>query len=143
MTRSEFIDTVNEWEELIDFCRDEGCDICVGIYDELSMDDFINEYLVDLARSAQNWYSFRDDLNAIPSGAGWYLCNGYFDWEELTDDDFEYYKQDVLRWMDNRGYWDEEFPDDEHYCEDDEDWLENESVSSGIDITELKNLIVN
>ena len=116
MTRQEFLDNINDWDDLLGFCRDEECDICEDIYDESDMDDYINEHLVDMASDASNWYSFRDNLSEIPSGAGWYLYNSYFDWDELTDDDFEDYKSDVCDWMDDGGYWDEE--DDEYEVED-------------------------
>ena len=28
MTRQQFIDEVNDWWELIDFCNEEGCSYC-------------------------------------------------------------------------------------------------------------------
>lgn len=118
MTRQEFLDNINDWDDLLGFCRDEECSICDDIYDEDDMDNYINEHLVDMASDARNWYSFRDDLSSIPTGYDYYLYNSWFDWDGLTDDDFEDYKSEVCDWMDDGGYWDEE--DDE---EEDEDYI--------------------
>lgn len=39
MTRNEFLDTVNDWYELIEFCNDVGCSYCDDVYSEESMND--------------------------------------------------------------------------------------------------------
>ena len=148
MTRAEFIDTVNEWWELIDFCSDEDCDICNDIYSDDERDDYINQRLSDIAGNAGDWRSLRDELYDITTGYDYYLYNDWTDWIGLTDEDFEDYKQQVLLWMDNGDWWEDE-DDEEEYYEDefldddyDEDWFEDESIPSDIDTQEFENLIV-
>ena len=152
MTRAEFIDTVNEWWELIDFCSDENCEICNDVYSDDDRDSYIDERLSDIADSIGDWRSLRDELYNITTGYDYYLYNGWADWIGLTDEDFEEFKQRVLVWMDNGDYWEEEedeeeyfeeeFFDDEYYDEDDEDWFEDEPIPSDIDTQEFENLIV-
>lgn len=134
MTRAEFIDTVNEWWELIDFCSDENCDICNDIYSDDERDDYINQRLSDIAGNAGDWRSLRDELYDITTGYDYYLYNDWTDWIGLTDEDFEDYKQQVLLWMDNGDWWEDE--------DDEEDWFEDEPIPSDIDTQEFENLIV-
>lgn len=108
MTRQYFIDNVNDWWELKDFCNDEDCDICSDIYSDEDMDEEINYAIREYSDDYQ-WYELRDLLRGIPSGYSFYRQNSSFDWEGLDDDaDFTSYKDDVLEWMDNGGYWDDE-----------------------------------
>lgn len=113
MTRSEFINTVNEWLGLISFCYDEECDICDEIYSEDYRDDYINEFLVERAADFESWRDLRNELVDIPTGYDYYKCNGLTDWEGLDNNDFDDYKQDVIDWMDDHDYWDEEDDDEE------------------------------
>ena len=43
MTRQYFIDNINYWSELLEFCSDEDCDVCEDIYSEDARDDCIDE----------------------------------------------------------------------------------------------------
>lgn len=113
MTRSEFLENVTDWSELIEFCRDEDCDICEDVYDEESRDDVITERIVDWARNADSWQDLADRLSEITTGYDYYSEDDYGDWNGLTDSDFEDYKTDVLDWMDNNDYWDEDEDEDE------------------------------
>ena len=42
MTRNEFLDNINSWWELIEFCNDEDCDVCEEIVDEDQKNDGVN-----------------------------------------------------------------------------------------------------
>ena len=117
MTRQYFIDNVNDWWELKDFCNDEDCEICSDVYGDEDMDEEINDAIREYSDDYQ-WYELRDLLRDIPSGYNFYYRNSSFDWEGLDDNDFNSYKDDVLEWMDNGDYWDDE--DDAGYddCEE-------------------------
>lgn len=108
MTRSEFIDEINDWWELIDFCSDNGCSYCDDVYSDDARDDFINECLVDMARNANNWSSLLDTLNEITTGYDYYVHTDYGEWNGLDDGDFIGYKNDVLEWADNQDIWDDD-----------------------------------
>ena len=82
MTRNEFLDTVNDWYELIEFCNDVGCSYCDDVYSEESMNDDINERLTDWAQEC-TWQELYSRLDDIPSGYDYYRCNDYGDWESL------------------------------------------------------------
>ena len=119
MTRQEFLDTVNEFDDLIVFCDEEGCDYCEGIYSADGREDRINELLSDWEAN-WGWRDIMDFLRdeANKDGYAWYVeSDGTLD--GLTDEDFERYKSDVLSWMDDGGYWDDP---DEPGVEDDDEW---------------------
>lgn len=123
MTRAEFYENVTTWRELKNFCSDEQCDICDDIYDERGRDDYINDCLMDWARN-NSWTGLLSRLEDIPTGYDYYQCDDYGDWVGLDDnDDFDDIREEVVDWMDNNGYWDdeEEANDDEEEVFDDEE----------------------
>ena len=119
MTREEFIENVQSWNDLMQFCYDENCYCCEDVYDEDAKDDYFNEILVDMARGADDWRDLYSQLEDIPTGYGYYI-NGDDGWRGADDDDFEDYKSDVLSWGDDREVWEEDDEEDDW----DEDVLE-------------------
>ena len=114
MTRQEFIDDVNTWGDLFSFCSDEGCELLEDVYDE---DGFVDAVQYDVDESDYGWMDLKDYLNDLPEycGGTMYRRNGFFEYDMLDDDyDFEAYKEDVLRWADDYGRFDEEDGDDEY-----------------------------
>lgn len=144
MTRAEFIENVNDWNELIDFCGNEDCDICEDIYSEECKDNEINNCLVEWAKE-YTWQELYSILDDIPTGYGYYYTDDCGDWHEADDDLFDAMKQDVLEWMDDGDYWDEEDEEDDNedveYF-DEEEWFEDEAIPSDVDTNELENLII-
>lgn len=147
MTRNEFLNNVTTWGELIDFCNDEGCDYCDDIYSEESRDETINDYLVDWARN-ESWQDLFSRLDNIETGYDYYKEDDYGDWVGLSDDDFDDYKDDVLRWMDDNGYWDEEdeYLEDEEFTDDEEvsdsDGDDSDTPEEAFPVTELISLCI-
>lgn len=134
MTRQQFIDEVNDWRELIDFCNDEECSYCEDVYSEESRNDYINEGLVDMARYAGSWDSLLDILSDITTGYDYYRRTDYDDWVGLDDYEFRGYKDDVLAWADDQDIWEdgEEEPLPEDVEDDnDTDFVANEPISIG------------
>lgn len=97
------------------FCYDNDCGICDDIYDDESKDDYINEHLSDMADDADSWQSLYRTLDDIPTGYDYYRLDDYGEFNGLGDDDFEDYKDEVLEWMDDNEYWDEDEDDEEEY----------------------------
>lgn len=143
MTRSEFIDNVTEFSELIDFCRDEGCDELEDVYSDDGMDEYIDEELVDMARNCDGWRSLLDTLSGITTGYDYYYRDEYGDWVGLGDSDFDDYKNDVLDWMDSNDYWDDEEDEDdeeEYFESDDSDYSSDDDehvIEEPVPIDEL------
>lgn len=138
MTRQEFIDEIYEWGGLIDFCNDEGCDYLDNIYTEDARDDYINEYqLEDWARN-NTWRNLYDLLDDLRSDYDYYRIDEYGDWVGLDDYDFDDYKDDVLRWADDRGIFDEEDEEEDpaDYGIEDEE-VDDEEVEEPISMFEL------
>lgn len=97
MTRDEFLDGINYFSELIDFCQEYGCDYCDDALDEDARDEEI-KYELEEYGSDYSWQDIRDYLYDIPTGYDYYRRNGIFDYEGLDDTDFESYKDDVYDW---------------------------------------------
>lgn len=131
MTRQQFIDDVNYWWELIDFCNDNGCSYCDDVYSEEIRDEHINECLVDMARNADSWLSLLDTLGNITIGYDYYKCTDYGDWEGLDDYEFRDYKDDVLEWGDNNDIWEEDEEEPLHEDDADDVEFEPEPISLG------------
>lgn len=94
---------------MLDFCSDEGCNICEDIIDSDQLDEYVEE---DIRDTNYSWRDIRDSLSEIPTGYGYYRMNGSFDYDGMDENDFDSYKEDVLEWGDNNGVWEDE-PDDE------------------------------
>jgi len=117
MTRHEFIENVNHWWELLEFCYNEDCEVCDDIVEDGDRDneiyEDIREYMGDYS-----WSELRDMLDRIPTGYDYYRRDGAFDYCGMDDEsDFDRYKDDVIEWMDDGGYWEDE-EDEDDYADD-------------------------
>lgn len=120
MTREEFQENVNCWYDLREFCNEYGCEVCSDIYSQDEMDEEIDNSIVDMAREATDWKDLLSKLEDIPTEDDYYLRNGYGDFRELDDGDFDCHKDDVFDWAENEGIFDEEDEEDEDIDEPDE-----------------------
>lgn len=133
MTRQDFINDIECWYELIDFCNDEGCYECEDIYDSEQRDDFLNEEVENIARN-ETWQEMLETLQGFADGSGYdyYRKDNYGDFVGLDDDDFDAYKSEVLDWGDRYDIWDD---DEEGYGEasiEPEDVSINDLISAGV-----------
>lgn len=90
MTKSEFIDSIDSYEELIEFCEEHGIS-CGEILDEDDYSRKMDQDITDGIRY-ETWESIRDYLNGCPdySQTGYYRRNGRFDYDALYDTDLGY-----------------------------------------------------
>ncbi len=120
MTRNDFIERIDRWWELIDFCRDMDCSVCEDIIDGDDLSEYIEEDIENAAHDGMGWREIRDRLNDLDTGYSYYVNEGYMLYVGLNDDDdFNRYKDEVIEWMDDYGYWDDE--------EEDDDFIEEEA----------------
>ena len=130
MTREEFLDNVNDWDELLDFCYDNDIYTCEDIHTDAQKDEYIEDNLVEWART-NTWKELYNILDDIPDEGSWYVINDYGEIWEATDDDFEDYKQRTLEKCDDDELFDEEEPYEEDDIEDytlDEEEEEDEEI---------------
>lgn len=143
MTRQEFIEGVTTWGELLDFCYDNDSNICEDIVSSDTMDDEIEN---DLREEVGNrsWRDIRVLLCDIDTDYDFFRKDGILDYYPLDNHgDFDEYKDTVLDWMDDNGYWDDDEDDEEEYFdgvpyeeppaseEEDEPAAEDEDFSIG------------
>lgn len=115
MTRNDFIDNVETWSDLIEFCEDERCDLCSDVVSDDTRNEWIEEHLVDYARN-QGWRDLLDTLRGFEDNDGydWYIYDDYYDtYEGATDSDFDERKEQVIQYMDDGEWWEEERDDEE------------------------------
>ena len=130
MTREEFLDNVNDWDELLDFCYDNDIYTCEDIHTDAQKDEYIENNLVEWARTS-TWKELYNILDDIPDESNWYVINDYGEIWEATDDDFEDYKQRTLEKCDDDELFDEVKPYEEDDIEDytlDEEEEEDEEI---------------
>ena len=107
MTRTEFINEVNDFYDLKDFCGEVDCNVCDDIIDSDQYDSYVSDD-IENAVGNYSWEEIRDFLWNLPQGWDFYRCNASFDYDYMNDDDFQQYKDDVMNWMDRDSCWDEE-----------------------------------
>jgi len=112
MTRQEWIDSIEDFDDLKRFCWENSvCEEDLNdVIDEDQLDEYVNEDVNDTGRS---WRDLRDALNDIPTGSYWYRCNGSFDYDALDDSDYRDYKSDVLSYLDGIDFFDGEEEEDD------------------------------
>ena len=127
MTRQEFIDSINYWGELIEFCYDNGCDYCDDLYDEDQWNRCVEDDAYEIIRNG----SWRDVLSTLQdyenlSGYEFYRRDEYGERYGLDNNDFDQYKNDILAWADDNGIWgDDEGKSSQPYDTEDEVPLED------------------
>lgn len=121
MTRNYFVDFVTTWEELLELCSDEDCDVCEDVISDDALDEWVDS---DIRDTEYGWRDIRDFLAGIPSGYDYYLFEGSFEYSGLDGGDFADFKNRVLEWMDDNNQWEDEDDEDEgEYIDEDlYDW---------------------
>lgn len=113
MTRAEYDEQITTWQELVDFCSDNGLEACDDIYYYDQVSDLAHEVLsTDGIKYA--YYL----LNGIENFDAEYFRYNDGDLVNLDDDDFEKYKNIAADEFDN---FDEEYEEEYVYDENIED----------------------
>lgn len=148
MTRSEFINDITRWWELIDFCRDVGCEVCEDIVCADDLDRCIEDDVENSAHDGMSWEDIRDRLNDIETRYEYYLNDGYIIYNGLnSEEDFDEYKDEVLDWMDSYGDWDEEDTEDDDFVDEEDSYQEvkedsDPPMEAEFPVTELISLCI-
>ena len=126
MTRQEFLDNVNDFFDLKNFCNDNRIFICDDVIDVFTYKEDIGDRVSEW--DCEDWVRLRDFLKNLPDPVeSWYRQDDIYDeYEVLLASDFYNYKQDVLDEADSMGVWDEEDEDEEE--EDEEEAAERGQV---------------
>ena len=128
MTRQEFMDNVTCWYDLIDFCNEQGCDVCEDVVDEDLRDEYLNDYVHSLS-DYTSWWEVYETLENVPGGYTYYRYVSSTEFEGLDDyEDFDCYKADTLRWAESNGVFDEEDEEEEDEDEEDEEFDEDDEL---------------
>ncbi len=139
MTKTDFLDDIDTWSRLMDFCDEENCDICEDVYDKDEVDSKIDEDIIEELRYTP-WQNIRDNLNNIPEGSEYYYRQDSLDYSALDDIGFDNYKDRVVDWMDENESWDEE---DENESWDEEDVTNVEDIVEDLQEEFLEDMIPN
>lgn len=123
MTRSEFIEEITTWCELLDFCDQHDLEACSDVVSDSDKDDAINNALSEFVRY-NDWETVYSVLEDIPCGYQYYQKNRDFDYEPLDDRNFERYKEDVIQECDDWDIWDYEDEEEEDFFEEESEVAE-------------------
>lgn len=107
MTRNEFVNSIFDFYDLMDFCRDYGCEYCEDIYDDDALDEEV-EYDIREHNHEHSWRSLLDCLRNIPAGYDFYRKYAPFEYEGLDNEDFLDCKNEVCDWADLNGYFEDD-----------------------------------
>lgn len=119
MTRQDFIDNVNTYYDLVDFCQE--IDYYVdGIYSEDERDDLIYEEIIDMVRSC-SWNEIKNYLDDMPEGYDYYYKNEWGEWIGYDYDQIDEFKELVLDYADENDLFDRDDEEDENDTADEED----------------------
>ena len=139
MTREWFEDNINDFDDLIGFCDENGCDVLEGLHPE---DDF-DQYVCDDIRNATGhdyWTEIRSELNRIydEHGGDYFFYNGEFDYVWISSDyDFEEYKGRVIDWAEYEDFFEPEFEEDDDEEEPEEELTHEDDSFETPDLTSL------
>ena len=118
MTRSEFIENVQGWDDLMEMATEHDCEPLYDIHSQDELDEVVCNAIREELRHSY-WTDIRDWLQNIDVYTEYFLDRGYFEYENLNNDsDFEEYKSRVLQWGDSKEIWDPE--------EEEDDWIEED-----------------
>lgn len=129
MTKDEFYNDIQDFDDLIGFCRRYGCyHIVENIYDPDQFDDWVWD-CIDSLRSRWFWHDLRDVLENLDEPDGYFIPTGDLEYNELGTMDLEHYMDEVIDWGDCEDFWEDDCdPDNEDYNDDDEDkdWVDDQ-----------------
>lgn len=113
MNANDFLENVNDYYELKEFCSEVGCEYCDCILDNGGLDEEVDYALGEYIRD-YSWDEIRDLLDEIPIGYEWYRRDSSFDYVGLDGSAFEDSKDEVYEWALNNGYFDDNEGDEEY-----------------------------
>lgn len=106
--RSDFINNVTDWRDIIEFCVNNDLDIPTTLYDNDELNDYIEDNLEELARNYY-WTEVLEVLQNIPQGCDFYIReeDSFMEFSPARQSDFNLIKNEILEHMDDINGWDE------------------------------------
>lgn len=114
MTRQEFIDKVNDFDQLMEFAGDVGYDY-ENVYDSQQYDDRIYD---DIHNDDNCWQEVRDWIADLPDGYEFYTQDAWGEWFGHDASDIDDLKQELLEWADDQS---DVFDEEDDGSEEEED----------------------
>ncbi len=139
MTREWFEDNITCFDDLIEFCHENECDILDGLYPEHDFDSYVCEDIRNATRTCY-WNEIRNSLNHVydEHGGDYFFYNGEFDYVWVSEDyDFEEYKTRVIEWAEYEDFFEPDVEDDEFEDEPEEDSASADDGFDAVDINQL------
>lgn len=125
MTRDEFYEEVQDFEDLINICQEYGVDDCDDIFHHDELSDKVDEH-IRMWVDNRMWYELPGELEAIDDEYNWYRDDGtYFDFVPLSDYDLESYIDDVASTFERHGFFSE--PEDDVDDEENDEDIDEEN----------------
>ena len=103
MTRAEFINTVDSWPDLLDFCYTHNC----PVYDDIHIAEERDRIVLNNIREwtyGMTWQDILDLICDIPTSGDVFSYDEYGQWHDITED-FPEWKDKVILWGNQTGFW--------------------------------------
>ena len=114
-TRREFMESVNDFDDLVSFCNEVGSyDTVEYLYTDSARDEYINDDLSNYW-SSEGWEEVRDYLDSLEASGSyewWYRDEWDGDWRGLCYSDIDEWKTQVADELEENGYFDSEDEED-------------------------------
>lgn len=122
MTRSEFIENVQCWDDLMEMASEYDCEPLYNIHHRDDLDDVVCDAIRDCTYNTY-WYEIRDSLSNIDIYEAYFRDMGFLEYDNLDEGtDFQEYKGYVLSWGDREEIWDSE----------EDDWIDEENHEKSV-----------
>lgn len=126
MTREEFLDTIDNIDDLISFCYDNDMEeYCSSVHSRDSVDEYLCDLIQEKCRH-ESWESVREMLNDIEPGYDWYVEDDCYIFAPLEDYVFCDIREEVLDHCEDIGYFDNPEDEEEDFLSD----LEEETTEA-------------
>lgn len=134
MTKDEFYSSIYDFDDLINFCEQNGCvHIVENVMHEADFDTWVWDEVESL-RSHWFWNELRDVISNLEAPTSRYFePTGSLTYRILTNDDLEEYMDDVIVWGEEYDFWDDDACDDDWEFEEDSN-TDDESDVVDVDI---------
>ena len=115
MTRQEFLDSIESFSDLINFCNEND------IYQAYTQNIYDNEdYDMEICRriseysNNDSWEEIRDWLDNLPCGCDYYeFDDDWCEWKGLEDEDLHERVHELAQELDEDGFFDDEVEEQE------------------------------
>lgn len=94
----QWLKRIGTWQQLFDFCKENGCTVCDGILTQEMLAQQVTKDIASEVVRGVDWKKIRLKLIYIEESQC-YLRHHSLQYVALDQEDFEFYKSEVQAWL--------------------------------------------